>query len=131
MKKISLIACLIFGTIVFAAAQDVKIKKGVVSVNGNDEALIEDDSPKKFTLKTIEDGEDLAFFILMDPSPNDTPQFNDNYYIIRFPDHDKDVEFKDYRKLLAIKFLFTHKVIEGGKINIENLNAFVERFGVK
>lgn len=129
MKKISLIVCLIFGTIVFAAAQDVKIKKGVVSVDGNEEALFDGDD-KKFSLTTM-DGDDLAFFNLMDPTPNDSPEFNDNYYIIRFPDHDRDVEFKDYRKILAIKYLFTHKVIEGGKINITNLNTFVEKYGVK
>lgn len=128
MKKIALVSLFVSFLCRVSFAQDVKIKKNIVYVNGQEEAQLEENPKNYFTLKSLADDKDLVFLKLVDPSVDATPQFNDNYFVLLFPDHDDEVQYKDFRILYAIKFLYQNKVIQDGKINIENLNDFVETY---
>jgi len=128
MKKINLLILLIGTTITLASAQDVKIKKGTVYINGNESVFIDEKSKNEFTLKSMEDEENLAIFKLIDPSLDYNPEFNDNYYLILFADHDGEAHYKEFRKLMAIKLLYSENVIVNGKVDIDNMNAFMEKY---
>jgi len=128
MKKLSLLILLIGSAITLASAQDVKIKKGTVYINGNESVFIDDKSKTDFILKSMEDEENLAIFKLIDPSLDHNPEFNDNYYLIQFADHDGEAHFKEFRKMVAIKLLYSENVIVNGKIDIDNMNEFMEKY---
>ena len=128
MKKLSLLILLIGSTITLTSAQDVKIKKGTVYINGNESVFIDEKSKTEFILKSMEDEENMAFFKLIDPTLDHNPEFNDNYYLIQFVDHDGEAHFKEFRKMVAIKLLYSENVIVNGKIDIDNMNAFMEKY---
>jgi hypothetical protein len=131
MKKLSLLILLIGSTVALTSAQDVKIKKGTVYINGNESVFIDEKSKTEFTLKSMEDEDDLVFFKLIDPTLDYNPEFNDNYYLIQFPDHDGEAHYKEFRKLMAIKLLYNENVIVNGKIDMDNMNLFMEKYKPK
>ena len=131
MKQVTLSILFVVCMIGLSQAQDIKIKKNVIYVDGQEEATLEESPKNYWTIKSLETEDDLAFLKLIDPSKDETPDFNDNYFLLRFPDSDEDVEYKEFRLLYAIKFLYSNRVIEAGKVNIENLNEFVAKYGKK
>lgn len=130
MKKLLALTLFLCGGFVYSNAQ-VKIKNGLVSVDGKEFVKITDETATNSTLRAIESDSELVYLSLVDPSPNASSDFNDNYYMIRFPVNDAEIKFKDFRKNVVIKFIYDYKIIENGRYNKAKLDAFIGRFAVK
>jgi len=130
MKNFLTLTLFLFAGFLYTNAQ-VKIKNGIVSVDGKEFVKITEDTKSTSTLRAIESDSELVFLSLVDPSPNASSDFNDNYFMIRFPVNDAEIKFSDFRKPVVIKFIYDNKIIENGRYNKAKLDAFVARYAIK
>lgn len=112
-----------------AAAQTVKFKGKTVLVDGKEFAYITDETPVQFTLASIESDSELVYVKLVDPTPGALSDFDDRYYLVRFPDFDREAILRDSRKTSVIKWLASHGLIDDGHINKLNFESFIAKYG--
>lgn len=112
-----------------ATAQNVKIKDGTVWVDNKEYVYITEETANISMLSSIETDSDLVYLTLVDPTPGQSSDFDDRYYVLRFPDYDREAIVRDFRKLSVIKFIASQGLIEDGKINKLNFESFIAKYG--
>eukprot|EP01031_Cornospumella_fuschlensis_P005878 gene5878-7301_t len=112
-----------------AGAQTIKIKDGTVWVDNKEYVYITDETATISMLSSIETDSDLVYLTLVDPTPGASSDFDDRYYLIRFPDFDREAVLQDFRKVSVLKFIVSHGLIEDGHINKLNFESFIAKYG--
>jgi hypothetical protein len=107
--------------------QKIKVKNGIVSVDGKSYVKTEKESGN-MSIYALDGDEEIIFFKRHDPTPNNN-QNQDDYFIVRFIDYNNDVNISGKTKKGILKMLFNSKVINGdGTINEEKMKKFVSKY---
>lgn len=122
---------LLLATSFAAGAQTIKIKGGTVWVDNKEFVYITEETVNTSMLSSIETDSDLVYMTLVDPTPGVSSDFDDRYYVLRFPDFDREAILRDRNKISVIKFLLTHGIIQDGHINRLNYESFIDKYGTE
>ncbi len=108
------------------SAQKVKIKKGIAYIDGEEYVKVEKESGN-MSIYSLTDDDEIVYIKYYDPTPSNK-QNHDSYHIVRFIEHDVEVELDETRNKI-IKMLYKGKVIQNGEIDKERLKNFVSKYG--
>jgi len=138
--KISLLITVLFFGLNFSNAQEIKIKKNNVSLDGELFLKYEKINILTHSIYDLNDNE-ILFVQFKD---NETPEYiDDDFYILNFTNENIKVESTDYSRIAAfmnskktmqklIKWLVKDKVISSnGTINPEKLSIFFKKYDEK
>lgn len=135
-KLLFTISLFLFG-IISTNAQEVELNNDSVLLDGKAILKYEKINLAQYSFFSLV-GEEILFYKFSD---NETPKFSsDNYYTLNFLTAKKKIETKDFSKIVAfmntkksmqklIQWLLKEKVLEiDGKVNLDRLNAFSEKY---
>jgi len=108
-------------------AQKVKIKKGTVFVDGTEYVKV-DKEAGNMSVYSLVDGEEIIYMEFNDPTPQNN-QNKDAYFVVRFLEYKKEVEFQFRTRKGILKLLYNGKVIQDGIIDKEKMERFISKYG--
>ena len=119
-------------SVFYARSQNIKIKNGTVIADDQVFVNITDETPTSFTITSVDSDSELVYLRLIDPTPTQSnAEFDDRYYLLRFPDFDREAVVKDPRKIGVIKLLYSRRIITDGRINKSAFKSFITQYGIE